>query len=110
MAGEAKRLVQVGYFPKELPCEFTSRTLAEKYNTIRLALRVNKLAQAEAEVFSLARGGHGRTKAIVGTITNLLDWAGLLEFRLPDEFKDRKVKEDPPGAWIAPGPREARPC
>jgi hypothetical protein len=36
--------------------------------------------------------------------------AGLMEFHTPKEFEGGKVKEDPPGTMLPPGPDGVRTC
>ena len=60
MAGEAERILEFGFLPKELPFEFTSADLKREFAAIQTALQALPLKAAEAEVFSLARGGHAR--------------------------------------------------
>ncbi|HTB34367.1 MAG TPA: hypothetical protein VK842_05855 [bacterium] len=37
--------------------------------------------------------------------------AGVVEFQMPDQYKDKKLKEDPPGSYLAPtGPDRTGAC
>jgi hypothetical protein len=36
--------------------------------------------------------------------------AGVIEFKTPPQFEHKKMIEDPPEGWAAPGPGGARLC
>jgi hypothetical protein len=36
--------------------------------------------------------------------------AGVIEFNTPAQFKQKKMVEDPPEGWAAPGPSGTRLC
>ena len=37
--------------------------------------------------------------------------AGVVEFQMPERFKDKKIKEDPPGTYLVPaGPARTGVC
>jgi hypothetical protein len=56
---KAKRLLGVGYLPKELPIEFTSTTLSREFASVSAAIvsQPNGTPRSSPEIFNLSRQG-----------------------------------------------------